>query len=61
MLTGFGELDVADRPVELEAHSVYHILPDIRQPVLILTGVFDPVIPAYQGACGAHSSTCVMQ
>jgi hypothetical protein len=35
---------------ELEGHSVYHLLPEVRHPVLILTGLFDPVIPAYQGA-----------
>ena len=28
---------------------MFHLLPDIQHPVLILTGVFDPVIPAYQG------------
>ena len=38
------------RRPELEGHSVFHLLPDIKQPVLILTGIFDPVIPAYQGA-----------
>jgi len=33
---------------ELDAHSVYHLLPDIKQPTLIVTGMLDILTPAYQ-------------
>ncbi len=33
---------------ELDAHSVYHVLPQIRQPALIVSGMFDALTPAYQ-------------
>lgn len=33
---------------ELAAHSVYHHLPDMLQPTLIITGMLDPLAPAYQ-------------
>ena len=37
---------------------MFHLLPEIKQPVLILTGIFDPVIPAYQGLlCAPANAT----
>lgn len=33
---------------ELDAHSVYHLLPDIRVPALVISGAFDLMTPAYQ-------------
>ncbi len=33
---------------ELDAHSVYHLLPEIDHPVLIISGLLDPLTPAYQ-------------
>jgi 3-oxoadipate enol-lactonase len=33
---------------ELDAHSVYHVLPQITQPALIVSGMFDALTPAYQ-------------
>jgi 3-oxoadipate enol-lactonase len=33
---------------ELDAHSVYHLLPSITQPVLLISGFFDMFIPAMQ-------------
>jgi pimeloyl-ACP methyl ester carboxylesterase len=33
---------------ELDAHSAYHLLPDIHAPALIVSGMFDPMTPAYQ-------------
>lgn len=33
---------------ELDAHSAYHLLPDIHAPALIVSGMFDPLTPAYQ-------------
>ena len=33
---------------ELNAHSVYHHLPKMPQPALIITGMLDPLTPAYQ-------------
>eukprot|EP00160_Parvularia_atlantis_P021704 Unigene9508_Nuclearia_a/m.29032 Unigene9508_Nuclearia_a/g.29032 ORF Unigene9508_Nuclearia_a/g.29032 Unigene9508_Nuclearia_a/m.29032 type:complete len:282 (-) Unigene9508_Nuclearia_a:51-896(-) len=33
--------------MELDAHSIYHLLPEIDHPVLIISGMFDPVTPAY--------------
>lgn len=33
---------------ELDAHSVYHLLPGITQPVLLISGLFDFVTPAMQ-------------
>ena len=32
---------------ELDAHSVYHNLPDILHPALVVWGDLDPLIPAY--------------
>lgn len=33
---------------ELDAHSVYHLLREIRQPALVMSGFFDALTPAYQ-------------
>jgi len=33
--------------MELDAHSVYHLLPEIQHPILLISGLFDPVTPAY--------------
>ncbi len=33
---------------ELDAHSAYHLLPDIHAPALVVSGMFDPLTPAYQ-------------
>jgi len=33
---------------ELNAHSVYHHLPNMEQRALIITGMLDPLTPAYQ-------------
>lgn len=33
---------------ELDAHSVYHLLREIRQPALVVSGLFDALTPAYQ-------------
>lgn len=33
---------------ELDAHSAYHLLPDIQAPALVVSGLFDPLTPAYQ-------------
>ena len=33
---------------ELNAHSVYHHLSQMKQPALIITGMLDPLTPAYQ-------------
>lgn len=33
---------------ELDGHSVYHHLKDIRQPALVVSGAFDLLTPAYQ-------------
>lgn len=33
---------------ELDAHSVYHLLPEVRQPTLIVSGSLDYLTPAYQ-------------
>jgi pimeloyl-ACP methyl ester carboxylesterase len=33
---------------ELDAHSVYHLLPDIPAPTLVVSGAFDFLTPAYQ-------------
>ena len=33
---------------ELDAHSVYHHLKDIRVPALVVSGTFDVLTPAYQ-------------
>jgi pimeloyl-ACP methyl ester carboxylesterase len=33
---------------ELDAHSVYHHLREIKHPTLLLSGLLDPLTPAYQ-------------
>ncbi len=33
---------------ELDAHSAYHLLPDIHAPALVVSGLLDPLTPAYQ-------------
>jgi 3-oxoadipate enol-lactonase len=33
---------------ELDAHSVYHKLPEITAPALVISGALDPLTPAYQ-------------
>ena len=33
---------------ELDAHSAYHLLPDITAPALVVSGLLDPLTPAYQ-------------
>ncbi len=33
---------------ELNAHSVYHLLPHIEQPTLVVSGLLDVLTPAYQ-------------
>jgi pimeloyl-ACP methyl ester carboxylesterase len=33
---------------ELDAHSVYHLLPGIDAPALVISGALDPLTPAYQ-------------
>ena len=33
---------------ELDAHSAYHLLPEIKAPALVVSGLFDPLTPAYQ-------------
>jgi pimeloyl-ACP methyl ester carboxylesterase len=33
---------------ELDAHSVYHLLPRIAAPALVISGALDPLTPAYQ-------------
>ncbi len=33
---------------ELDAHSVYHLLPQIQQPTLVVSGGLDYLTPAYQ-------------
>jgi pimeloyl-ACP methyl ester carboxylesterase len=33
---------------ELDAHSVYHLLPEIDAPTLVFSGLLDPLTPAYQ-------------
>lgn len=33
---------------ELDAHSVYHLLPDIKSPALIVSGRLDMLTPAFQ-------------
>jgi len=35
---------------ELDAHSVYHLLPLIEQPILTISGFFDMLIPVNQSA-----------
>jgi pimeloyl-ACP methyl ester carboxylesterase len=35
---------------ELDAHSVYHLLPEIEAPTLIVSGALDFLTPAYQSA-----------
>jgi 3-oxoadipate enol-lactonase len=32
---------------ELDAHSVFHLLPDIEQETLVIAGIEDPLTPAY--------------
>lgn len=36
--------------LEVNAHSVYHLLPEIEQPTLVVSGGLDPLTPAYQSA-----------
>lgn len=33
---------------ELDAHSVYHLLPEIETNALVISGALDPLTPAYQ-------------
>jgi pimeloyl-ACP methyl ester carboxylesterase len=33
---------------ELDAHSVYHLLPEIEAPALVISGQLDPLTPAFQ-------------
>ena len=33
---------------ELDAHSVYHLLPSIKQPVLLISGLLDTITPPLQ-------------
>ncbi len=33
---------------ELDAHSMYHLLPEIRTPALIVSGALDPLTPPFQ-------------
>ncbi len=33
---------------ELDAHSVYHVLRDIKAPALVISGMLDPLTPAFQ-------------
>jgi 3-oxoadipate enol-lactonase len=33
---------------ELDAHSVYHLLPEIEAPALVISGLLDPLTPARQ-------------
>lgn len=33
---------------ELDAHSVWHLLPTIQQPMLLISGLWDPATPAMQ-------------
>jgi len=33
---------------ELDAHSVYHVLPEIMAPALVISGALDPLTPARQ-------------
>lgn len=33
---------------ELDAHSAYHLLPQIMAPTLVISGLLDPLTPAYQ-------------
>lgn len=33
---------------ELDAHSVYHLLPEVEQPTLVISGGLDYLTPAYQ-------------
>jgi pimeloyl-ACP methyl ester carboxylesterase len=33
---------------ELDAHSAYHLLPDIQAPALVVSGALDPLTPASQ-------------
>lgn len=33
---------------ELDAHSVYHKLPEIEAPTLVISGALDPLTPSYQ-------------
>jgi 3-oxoadipate enol-lactonase len=33
---------------ELDAHSVFHLLPTIAQPTTVIAGRYDPLTPAYQ-------------
>jgi len=33
---------------ELDSHSVYHLLPEIDSPALVISGAFDPLTPARQ-------------
>ena len=35
---------------ELDAHSVYHLLPEIEAPTLVVSGALDFLTPAYQSA-----------
>lgn len=35
---------------ELDAHSVYHLLPEITQPALIVSGKLDMLTPAFQSS-----------
>ncbi len=33
---------------QIDAHSVYHLLPEISAPTLVISGALDPLTPAYQ-------------
>jgi pimeloyl-ACP methyl ester carboxylesterase len=35
---------------ELDAHSVYHLLPEVEAPTLVVSGALDFLTPAYQSA-----------
>jgi 3-oxoadipate enol-lactonase len=39
---------------ELDAHSVYHLLPEIEAPALVISGLLDPLTPAKQSWAIAH-------
>lgn len=39
---------------ELDAHSVYHLLPEIETPALVVSGLLDFLTPAYQSWQMAH-------
>ncbi|KNC75622.1 hypothetical protein SARC_11856 [Sphaeroforma arctica JP610] len=36
--------------LELDAHSVYHLLSEVKQPTLVISGLLDVMIPAYCGS-----------